>query len=123
MSEQYFVVGGLYNDTTFTELAEGEKLARLGPFDDYDQAVAVWRAKAMETVDEAYAKFSIEKTSHTEYWVIGGEYTDTDFKTIKSGEEERHGPFETQDEASNKWKALSMANIDNAYVRFRIDVQ
>ena len=121
MSEQYFVVGGLFKDTSFTDLAEGEKLSRLGPFDNYDEAVAVWRAKAMETVDEAYAKFNIEKTAHSEYWVIGGEYTDTDFKTIKAGKESKHGPYETREEAREKWKALSMADVDNAYVRYRIE--
>ncbi len=121
MSEQYFVVGGLFNDTTFTNLAEGEKLSKLGPFDNYDEAVAVWRAKAMETVDEAYAKFNIEKTSHTEYWVIGGEYTNTDFKTIKSGNEDRHGPYTNKEDARSQWKALSMSDVDNAYVRYRIE--
>ncbi|MDX1737585.1 MAG: DUF4170 domain-containing protein [Alphaproteobacteria bacterium] len=121
MSEQFFVVGGLYKDTTFSEMADGAKLARLGPYDNYDEAVAVWRAKAMETVDEAYAKFNIEKASHTEYWVIGGEYTDTDFKTIASGKEERFGPYQDREEARNKWKALSMADVDNAYVRYRIE--
>ena len=121
MSEQYFVVGGLYKDTSFTDMAEGHKLARLGPFDNYDEAVAVWRAKAMETIDEAYAKFNIEKTAHTEFFVIGGEYTDTDFKTIKNGEEKSYGPFASVEEAREKWKALSMADIDNAYVRYRVE--
>ncbi|MTI09246.1 DUF4170 domain-containing protein [Curvivirga aplysinae] len=121
MSEQYFVVGGLYQDTTFTEMADGHKLARLGPFDNYDEAVAVWRAKAMETIDEAYAKFNIEKASHSEYFVIGGEYTDTDFKTIKGGEETKFGPYASREEARDKWKALSMADIDNCYVRYRIE--
>lgn len=120
--EQYYVVGGLYKDTSFTEMADGHKLARLGPFDNYDQAVAVWRAKAMETVDEAYAKFNIEKASHKQYYVVGGEYTDTDFKTIKGGgSEDKTGPFETREEAREAWKNKSMASVDNCYVRYRID--
>lgn len=121
MSEQYYVVGGLFKDTSFTEIADGEKLLKLGPFDNHDEAVAVWRAKAMETVDEAYAKFNIEKSNHTKYYVIGGEYTDTDFKTIKSGTEDRHGPYEDEETARTKWKALSMSDVDNAYVRYRIE--
>ena len=93
-NEKYYVVGGLFKDTTFTDIAEGEKLLKLGPFDNYDEALAVWRAKAMETVDEAYAKFNIEKASHKQYYVVGGEYTDTDFKTIKGGgSEDKYRPL------------------------------
>ena len=68
MSEIYFVVGGLFTDTNFDVIEDGKKITRLGPFDNYEQAQAVWRAKAMETVDEAYAKFSIERNSYDEYW-------------------------------------------------------
>ncbi|RED48622.1 DUF4170 domain-containing protein [Aestuariispira insulae] len=121
-NEQYYVVGGLFKDTTFTDIAEGEKLLKLGPFDNYDEALAVWRAKAMETVDEAYAKFNIEKVDHKKFWVVGGEYTDTDFKTIKGGGDEDHiGPFDTREEARDAWKSKSMASVDNCYVRYRID--
>ena len=122
MSETYFVVGGLFTDTTFETIADGKKETRLGPFDNYEQAQAVWRAKAMETIDEAYAKFSIERTSFHEYWVVGGQYTETDFKLIREGgKEERIGPFTDIEEARMKWKAKSMENIDDAYTRYRIE--
>lgn len=122
MSSQYWVVGGLYTDTNFTEIANGGKESRLGPFDDYAQAKAVWRAKAMETVDDAHSRFSIEKDSHDEFWVIGGLYTDTNFHILANGgEEERYGPFETYDEASREWKSRSMSAIDDAYARYRIE--
>jgi len=122
MSETYFVVGGLYTDTKFDTIADGKKLTSLGPFDNYEQAQAVWRAKAMETVDEVYAKFSIERTSHDQYWVVGGQYTETDFKTIRDGgTEQRVGPFNDLEEARAIWKAKSMENIDDAYCRFRIE--
>lgn len=122
MSSRYWVVGGLYADTAFTKIAEGGAETRLGPFDDYDQARAVWRAKAMETVDDAHARFSIEKESHDEFWVIGGKYTDTDFHQLADGgAEERYGPFDTQEAAQNEWKARSMAAIDDAYARYRIE--
>ncbi len=85
MSARYWVVGGIYTDTSFTKVADGVKETRLGPFDDYDQAKAVWRAKAMETVDDAHARFSIEKESHDEFWVIGGVYTDTNFHQLANG--------------------------------------
>ena len=36
----------------------------------------------------------------TEYWVVGGEYTDTSFTTIANGKEaERHGPYDDHDHA------------------------
>ncbi|MEQ8443612.1 MAG: DUF4170 domain-containing protein [Alphaproteobacteria bacterium] len=122
MSSQYWVVGGIYTDTSFTKIVGGGEPSRLGPFADYAQAKAVWRAKAMETVDDAHARFSIEKDSHAEYWVIGGIYTNTDFLTLADGGEEvRSGPFDTYESAQAEWKARSMAAIDDAYARFRIE--
>lgn len=122
MSARYWVVGGVYADTSFTGLAGGGEETRLGPFDDYGQAKAVWRAKAMETVDDAHARYSIEKESHDQYWVIGGVYTDTNFHELADGGEERKfGPFETYEDAQREWKAQSMAAIDDAYARFRIE--
>ena len=57
----------------------------------------------------------------TEYWVIGGEYTDTTFETIAGGgKPEEHGPFESHEVARQKWAALSMADVDNAHVRFSV---
>ncbi|MBP5856497.1 DUF4170 domain-containing protein [Marivibrio halodurans] len=123
MSEQYWVVGGRYTDTSFSELEPGEKETRLGPFATHDQANAVWRAKAMETVDEAYARFHIERERHDEFWVVGGEYTDTDFQAMKPGTEERLGPYSRYEDAEKVWKQKSMAAIDDAYVRYRIDQQ
>jgi hypothetical protein len=121
MSEQYWIVGGHYTDTNFSELEPGTKETRLGPFSSYDQAQAVWRAKAMETVDEAYARFHIEQEKNNEYWVIGGEYTDTDFQELKAGTEERLGPYASYEAAERVWKQKSMSAIDDAYVRYRID--
>ena len=56
------------------------------------------------------------------YWVVGGEYTDTDFTTIRDGQgEERHGPFDSLEAARKEWAGLSMAKVDNAMVRYRIE--
>lgn len=122
MSDIYWVVGGRYTDTSFSQIEKGQKEVRLGPFQNYDQAKAVWRAKAMETVDEAFSRFSIEREVHDEFWVIGGVYTGTDFNDLADGAaEERHGPFESYDEAQSKWRERSMATIDDAYARFRIE--
>ena len=121
MSEQYWIVGGVYTDTSFATLADGQELTRLGPFDVYAEAKAVWRAKSMENVDDAFARFHIEKEAHDEWWVVGGAYTDTDFKTIARGVEERIGPFMSYEEARKVWWEKSSSNVDDAYVRYRID--
>jgi hypothetical protein len=55
------------------------------------------------------------------YWVIGGEFTDTSFRKLASGAvEERLGPFKTYREAYQAWQARARATIDDATVRFRI---
>jgi hypothetical protein len=57
-----------------------------------------------------------------EYWVVGGEYTDTDFRTMLDGKsEERHGPFDDLEAARAEWAGLSMAHVDNALCRYRIE--
>lgn len=56
-----------------------------------------------------------------EFWVVGGEYTDTDFKTLaKDAGLEEYGPFHTYEAARKEWQARNMARIDNAMVRYRI---
>ncbi len=54
------------------------------------------------------------------YYVIGGEYADTNFETIAPGAtEERHGPF-SEKEAHDTWRALTGKTVDNALIRYRI---
>ena len=55
----------------------------------------------------------------SKYYVIGGEYTDTTF-TAPAKPLEEHGPYNTIDEARNVWKEKSMANIDNALIRYLV---
>ena len=55
------------------------------------------------------------------YWVVGGEYTDTSFKTLAPGKrEERVGPFAKYADAYAAWSARARATIDDATVRYRI---
>jgi hypothetical protein len=55
------------------------------------------------------------------YWVIGGEYSDTSFTKLASGaREERLGPFKAYREAYQAWQARARATIDDATVRYRI---
>lgn len=56
-----------------------------------------------------------------QYWVVGGEYTTTEFKELSPGKElEEYGPFHTYEAARKIWQARNMAQIDNALVRYRI---
>jgi hypothetical protein len=55
------------------------------------------------------------------YWVIGGEYTGTDFKRLVSGGgEDRMGPYATLKEAREAWSSRAFATVDSAHVRYRI---
>jgi hypothetical protein len=55
------------------------------------------------------------------YWVIGGEYSNADFREIAAGKaEERLGPFATYEEAHKAWAARAWATVDDALMRFRI---
>lgn len=57
----------------------------------------------------------------SQFWVVGGEYTGTDFSNLASGNElEEYGPFHTYEAARKEWHARNMARIDNAMVRYRI---
>lgn len=55
------------------------------------------------------------------YWVVGGQYTDTDFEELVEGYElEEYGPFDTEEEAYDKWKAMSWRNVDTCSHRYEI---
>ncbi len=55
------------------------------------------------------------------YWVVGGEYTNTDFKQVAAGKtEERLGPYATFNEAKDAWASRAFATIDHCLVRYRI---
>jgi hypothetical protein len=57
----YWVVGASYTDTTFKETVGGVPEERQGPFPSYHEAFETWRARAMATVDDAHARFRIER--------------------------------------------------------------
>jgi len=56
---RFWVVGGEYADLSFTTLAPGAQLERLGPFATYHEAFEVWQARARATVDDAMVRFRI----------------------------------------------------------------
>lgn len=58
-STEFWVVGGVYADTGFSQIDEARK-ERYGPFKTEDEALEKWREKAWETVDDAFAQYRIE---------------------------------------------------------------
>lgn len=61
---EFWVVGGVYKSTDFSETADGSPEAKIGPFGSYEAAKAVWQQKAWESVDDAHSRWRIEKISH-----------------------------------------------------------
>ncbi|HLY58801.1 MAG TPA: DUF4170 domain-containing protein [Stellaceae bacterium] len=62
-----------------------------------------------------------EPEAMTQYWVIGGEYTDTSFSRVAPGKSlERHGPFDSYKEAHKVWQARAWVTVDDAHTRFRV---
>ena len=58
------------------------------------------------------------------YWVVGGEYADTDFTTIVGGgAPERHGPYDIYEAARTEWARLSWEHIDDAHMRYTIETE
>lgn len=61
---------------------------------------------------------SDDEQGEDQWYVVGGEYADTDFDVIAAGKTlEVHGPFERQS-AMNKWRELTGKTVDNAMVRY-----
>ena len=46
----FWVVGGIYKDTKFKELAEGQKLEKYGPFKEYSEARQKWDYHSLMTM-------------------------------------------------------------------------
>lgn len=54
------------------------------------------------------------------YWIIGGEFSSLNFHSIKEGTIHAEGPFETREQAEEKWKELSYNEKYKATKRFKI---
>jgi hypothetical protein len=65
-TEEWYVVGGEYADTSFHKIAVGHKLEIYGPYYDRQQALVVWRAITSKTVDDALHRYDIVNSDHLE---------------------------------------------------------
>lgn len=120
MPKTCYVVGGEYADTSFSQIASGHREERFGPFGERE-AHECWRALTGKSVDNAMVRYFIrmdEETVAEEWYVVGGEYADTDFQHVASGRAlETHGPF-SRTEAMNTWRALTGKTVDSAMTRY-----
>lgn len=123
MSDQkFFVVGGEYADTSFTEPAPGTELERRGPYSERE-AKTIWRDLTGKTVDNAMVRYFLKAATEVNekiYWVVGGEYANSSFTKLATGKQlEVFGPFEKW-EALGFWRALTSRSVDDAMVRYDI---
>ncbi len=120
--QQFFVIGGEYADTSFTEPAPGTELDKRGPYSERE-AKAIWRDLTGKTVDNAMVRYFLkaaEDQNQKIYWVVGGEYADSSFTKLASGKQlEVFGPFEKW-EGLGFWRALTSRSVDDAMVRYDI---
>lgn len=56
--QQFFVVGGEYKDTSFTNMAAGREFEVYGPFGK-QQALDFWRGLTSQTIDSATHRYDI----------------------------------------------------------------
>ncbi len=54
------------------------------------------------------------------YWVVGGEYLDTEFDRIVDGTQQLVGPFQCRDMAMDEWKKLASATRSSCLTRYTI---
>ena len=122
MSEDFWVVGGRYEDTTFAKVAGGGAECRYGPYPTLVEARGRWAALSMAGVDDAHVRYRIERAGGASFWVIGGTYESTDFRRTANGSpEERLGPFDCRETAMDVWRAKAWATVDDGFVRYRIE--
>lgn len=119
---KFYVVGGEYADTGFAEIAHGQDEERFGPYTE-SEARMVWRALTGKTVDNALVRYRIRPEADLipgEWYVVGGEYANTDFCKLAAGHKlENYGPY-PRPEARAVWRALTGKTVDNAMVRYNI---
>lgn len=119
---KFYVVGGEYADTSFSLLAAGQIEERHGPYSE-NEARDVWRSLTGRTVDNALIRYRIKPESDVvgaSWYVAGGEYADSTFRTlIEGGKFESYGPY-PRAEALAVWRALTGKTVDNAMVRYDI---
>ena len=53
------------------------------------------------------------------YYVIGGEYTSTQFEKLVEGTGEVYGPY-NKEQADKEWWSLTSKSVDNCMIRYNV---
>ncbi len=56
-----------------------------------------------------------------QFWVVGGEYTDTQVHEALDGNEEWIGPFSDYHTAKREWAKRAWKRVDSYHARYRIE--
>ncbi len=56
-----------------------------------------------------------------QFWVVGGEYTDTRFHDAVNGAEQWIGPFTDYEAAKKEWAKHAWQTVDSCTIRYRIE--
>ena len=56
-----------------------------------------------------------------QYWVVGGEYTDTRCHNTVGRDETWIGPFDSYDAAMAEWSKHAWHTVDDCHTRYRIE--
>ena len=122
-TQNYYVVGGEYADTSFMTPLAGTELLVRGPFNEREAKVC-WRELTGLTVDNAMVRYflkSEDEITGKNFWVIGGEYADSSFTRMRGDNElEVYGPFDKWEQALGFWRGLTSKSVDDALVRYDI---
>jgi hypothetical protein len=122
MAKQFYVIGGEYADTSFKTIAAGKTEERHGPLAE-KEAHDLWRALTGKTVDNAMVRYRVkpaEESAEDQWFVVGGEYSSTEFAKIAPGSKlETYGPF-SRPEALAVWRSITSKSVDNAMSRYDI---
>jgi len=65
MSQEYWVVGGRYRDSSFADLEDG-KGELIGPFPSYRAAIVSWRERTEATRSLATVRYTVVVTAGRE---------------------------------------------------------
>jgi hypothetical protein len=57
-TRQFWVIGGEFRDTSFSEIVDGEVEA-FGPFTSYDRALQLWKERSQATRPLAHVRYTI----------------------------------------------------------------
>ena len=73
----------------------------------------------MTHIDRRMHRSASHASTLSQYWVVGGEFTDTEFTSLH-GPAEALGPFANYERAYREWERRSMETRPNAHTRYTI---